>query len=98
MEKERLQEFATRVTQSNRSELVVVIYEATLASIDEGKKFLEKGELDSAKNEIERAKGMIEELMCSLDMQYTISHYLRQLYIFAYRAVPRHSGAQAGAL
>ena len=84
MEKERLQEFATRVTQSNRSELVVVIYEAALASIDEGKKFLDKGELDSAKNEIGRAKGMIEELMCSLDMQYTISHYLRQLYIFAY--------------
>ena len=32
MEKERLQEYAARVTQANRSELVVIIYEATLAS------------------------------------------------------------------
>ena len=36
MRKELLQEFATRVTQANRSELVVVIYEAILASIKEG--------------------------------------------------------------
>ncbi len=39
MEKERLQEYAARVTQANRSELVVIIYEATLASIEEGKNF-----------------------------------------------------------
>ncbi len=83
MEKERLQEFAARVSQANRSELVVVIYEATLASISEGKKYLEKNELAEARKEIERAKGMLTELMGSLDMQYSISHYLRQLYIYA---------------
>lgn len=84
MDKERLQEFATRVSQANRSELVVVIYEATLASIAEGKSYLEKNEIPDARKEIERAKGMITELMASLDMQYSISHYLRQLYIYAY--------------
>lgn len=84
MEKEKLQEFATRVSQANRSELVVVIYEATLASIAEGKEFLEKDKLPEARREIERAKGMIDELMRSLEMEYTISHYLRQLYIYAY--------------
>ncbi len=85
MEKEILQGFATRVTQANKSELVVVIYEAALASIEEGKKFLEDGKITEARREIQRAEGMLEELMRSLDMQYTISHYLRQLYIFAYR-------------
>ena len=63
MDKKVLQEFATRVTQANPSELVVVIYEAAIA----------------------RARGMLDEFMRSLDMQYSISHYLRQLYIFAYR-------------
>ena len=43
MEKEKLQEFAVRVSQANRSELVVIIYEAALASIAEGKKQLEAG-------------------------------------------------------
>ena len=84
MEKEKLQEFAARVSQANRSELVVIIYEAALASIAEGKIQLEKKEIDKARKEIERAKGMLTELMGSLDMQYEISHYLRQLYIYAY--------------
>lgn len=85
MEKERLQEFATRVTQANRSELVVVIYEAAIASIKEGKKYLEADDVENMRKEIERARGMLTELMRSLDMQYTISHNLRQLYVYAYR-------------
>ncbi|MBO6109160.1 MAG: flagellar protein FliS [Eubacterium sp.] len=85
MNKETLQGFATRVTQANRSELVVVIYEVALASIAEGKSALEAGALPEARHEIERAKGMINELMYALDMHYNISTYLRQLYIFGYR-------------
>lgn len=83
MEKEKLQGFATRVTQANRSELVVIIYEAAIASIEEGKKFLLEDKVSEARKEIDRAKGLIEELMCSLEMKYGISHYLRQLYIYA---------------
>lgn len=84
MEKERLQEYAAKVSQANRSELVVVIYEVTLESIDEAKKLLADGDVEAARKETARARGMITELMTSLDMQYGISHYLRQLYIFAY--------------
>ena len=69
MEKERLQEYAARVTQANRSELVVIIYEATIASIEEGKKYLSAGERELARKEIARARGMITELMGSLDLQ-----------------------------
>ena len=83
MEKEKLQEFAARVSQANRSELVVVIYEAALASIAEGKKLLADEEIAEARKEAERAEGMLTELMRSLDMQYSVSHFLRQLYIFA---------------
>lgn len=85
MDKEMLQGFAARVAQANKSELVVVIYEAALASIEEGKKYLQDGSIEEARQEIKRAQGMIDELMRSLDMQYTIAHYLRQLYIYAYR-------------
>ena len=84
MEKSKLQEFAARVTQANRSELVVVIYEAVLASIAEGKLCLAEEQIEEARLEISRARSLITELMGSLDMQYGISHYLRQLYIFAY--------------
>ena len=84
MEKSKLQEFAARVTQANRRELVVVIYEAVLASIAEGKRCLAEEQIEEARLEISRARSLITELMGSLDMQYGISHYLRQLYIFAY--------------
>ena len=85
MDREKLQEFATRVSQANRSELVVVIYEAALESIAEGRAALEKNEIAEARKEIDRAKGMVDELLHSLDLQYQIAHYLRQLYIYAYR-------------
>lgn len=85
MEKERLQEYAARVSQANRSELVVIIYETVLASIEEGKKYLTDNEVEPARKEIARARDLITELMGSLDMQYSISHYLRQLYIYAYQ-------------
>ena len=42
MEKERLQEYAARVTQANRSELVVIIYEAT-CQYRKGKKIFKTG-------------------------------------------------------
>lgn len=84
MKKEVLQEYAARVTQANRSELVVIIYEAVLSSIAEGKVCMQENRIEEARSEIARARGMITELMNSLDMQYDISHYLRQLYIFAY--------------
>ena len=85
MNKDTLQGFATRVTQANRTELVVVIYEAALASIAEGKSALEAGAIPDARREINRAKGMIQELMFALDMQYNISTYLMELYRFGYR-------------
>ena len=63
MDKKVLQEFATRVTQANPSELVVVIYEAAIASMKEGKKALCDQKIEEARKELERARGMLDELM-----------------------------------
>ncbi|MFR1028556.1 MAG: hypothetical protein ACLSD6_04705 [Clostridium sp.] len=81
MEKERLQEYAARVTQANRSELVVIIYEATLASIEEG---LKTGELKRcAMNERAHDYGVDE-----VDLQYEFQS--SQLYVFAYGTLSGH--------
>lgn len=84
MDKEKLNAYAARVAQANRSELVVIIYEAFLDSVDAGKKLLGEGKISECRREIERARGFLTELMGSLDFSYTISHYLRRLYVFAY--------------
>lgn len=85
MEREQLNAYAARVAQANRSELVVIIYEAFLDSVKDGRKYLKEGDLPACRREIDRAKGFLTELMGSLDFHYEISHYLRRLYVFAYQ-------------
>ena len=85
MKKDVLQAFATRVTQANKTELVVIIYEAALASIEEGRKALHAGAIPEARREIGSARDLIAELMRSLDMKYNISTYLMELYRFGHR-------------
>ena len=84
MEKEKLNAYAARVTQANRSELVVIIYEAFLDSVAARKQFLKDENMSECRREIERARGFLTELMGSLDFSYEIAHYLRRLYVFAY--------------
>ncbi len=83
MEKEKLNAYAARVSQANRSELVVIIYEAFLDSVRDGREFLREGDLAACRREIDRARGFLNELMGSLDFSYEIAHYLRRLYVFA---------------
>lgn len=85
MEKEKLNAYAARVTQANRSELVVIIYEAFLDSVAAGRRFLKEENMPECRREIERARGFLTELMGSLDFQYEIAHYLRRLYVYAYQ-------------
>lgn len=84
LDKEKLNAYAARVAQANRSELVVIIYEAFLDSVEEGTRLLNEGDIAGCRREIERARGFLTELMGSLDFSYEISHYLRRLYVFAY--------------
>ena len=69
MEKEHLQEYAARVSQANRSELVVVIYEIALDSMREAKQLLEAKEVEAARKESARARGLITELILSILFQ-----------------------------
>ncbi|MCR5796363.1 flagellar export chaperone FliS [Eubacterium xylanophilum] len=87
MEKDKLQEYATRVSQANKSELVVIMMEAILDSLEDGKKCLQEENMEKCRSELNRARGLITELMGSLDFSIEISHYLRQLYIFSYREI-----------
>lgn len=85
MDKDTLNAYATRVSQANRSELVVIMYEIFLDSVKEGKKYLSLNQMEDCRREIGRARGILTELLGSLDFSYEISYYLRRLYVFAYR-------------
>lgn len=83
MNKEKLQDYTLRVTQSNRSQLVVVIYEIILTYVEEGKAAFEAGNVQEYKKSLRKAQQFVRELMEALDFQYEISYQLVSLYLYA---------------
>lgn len=85
MKKETIQDFTVKITQSNRSQLVVIIYELIQISLEEAEEYVQKGDMEQFKFVLSRAQGLIKELMEALDFNYPISVELLQLYLFVNR-------------
>lgn len=82
MNSEKKQMYSARITQANASELVVITYEIIEDCITEGIEALEQGQ-EGFRQEIERARKLLNELMGSLDYSYSISVELFNLYRYA---------------
>lgn len=80
MDKESKKIYTTRISQANRSELIVIIYELMLKSIVEAKQALGREDFDAADVELKRAQGFLCELRGSLDFQFPVSYRLASLY------------------
>lgn len=87
MKKEKIQEFTVRITQSNRTELVVVIYEIILDYIKEALDFFEQGQIEEFQSELKHARSFLKELMEALDFTYPIATELLQIYLFVNRTL-----------
>lgn len=82
MNKEAVQYFTARVTQASRSELVVILYEMTLARIEEAERAYRDNDLNEFERELKGAQRNVSELMAALDYRYKISYDLLSLYIY----------------
>ncbi len=87
MKKELLQEFTARVTQANRTQLVVTIYDIILASLEEAREAYAQENAKQWKHSLERAQGLVMELMQSLDFRFQLSKELGSLYLFVNRRI-----------
>lgn len=85
MKEETAKVFTTRITQANKSELVVIMYDIMLASMEEAEDFLLQGDKTGFQRELSRAQRTLRELTATLDMQYEISRQLMPLYLYANR-------------
>lgn len=83
MIKERLQEFTVRITQANRSELIVIMYDIMKADIEYAKELLSIGDFKGYDKECRHAQKIMHELMSTLDYRYAISYDLLSLYSFS---------------
>ena len=89
MTKELKQQYTLRITQANKSALVVILYEMTITYLEDAMKAHEDGDERGFKDGIRKARGCIKELMASLHMEYEAAGNLRKLYIFAGKELTR---------
>lgn len=81
------QTYAARVSQANRSELIVIIYDIILEDLKNGIKAYENNDLIMFDKELKHAQKFVNELISSLDFKYVISYDLMQLYLYTNKRI-----------
>lgn len=84
MVNELKQEYTRRITQANKTQLIVILYEMFLTYTKDAREVWQDSRADFREN-IRKARGCLDELMASLDFQYEIAMNLLQLYLYANR-------------
>lgn len=82
MKDELKQQFALRISQANKSELVVILYEMFLTYTEDARSDLEGQDTKTFHLDIQRARGCLKELMGSLNYNYEPAPSLLSLYIY----------------
>lgn len=82
MKKEKIQDYTTRISQCNRSQLVVVVYEAMIDYIKSGKENFSIGNETEFISDMKHAQNLLADLMGALDYKYEISNQLFNIYLF----------------
>lgn len=82
MTKESKQEYTLRISNANRSELVVIVYEMLLDYIEESIDHLEKQEYDPFHESIRKAVNCIRELSDSINYEADTAGNLLSLNVY----------------
>lgn len=83
MTKEQINEFSMRVSQTNRTGLVVVLYEIIDNYIASALEALNIGDFESFAFNIKKSRQFLNQLSSALDFHYKISFELMNLYMYA---------------
>lgn len=75
-------DFTLRLSQCNKGEMVVIIYDILFAYLDDVKKAHADGDREAMKTGIRNAQRVLDELTGSLDFTYKLSNNLYSLYVF----------------
>jgi len=83
MTKENKQMFTRRITQANRTQLVVILYEMLLVYLEDAQKAYAAEVKEEFVRNLELARDCIGEMRTSLNFEYAISKNLFAIYCFA---------------
>jgi flagellar protein FliS len=89
MDNKLKQDFTRRLSQCNRGEMVVIIYDIFFEYTGEAKKAHEAGSREEMKESIRKAQRVLDELVHSLNFSYELSGNLFALYVYCKRQLAR---------
>lgn len=82
MQKEKVQEFQTRIVNAGRGELLILNYEILIAQLEDALHCLQQEEEDEFSRAMINAHKLLRELSGGLDFSYDISKELMSIYIY----------------
>lgn len=85
MTKECKQQFTLRITQANKTEMIVILYEMLLAYSEEALEALDRAEILEFREALRKMRGCLEELFASLNLDYELAVRLLSLYLYCNR-------------
>lgn len=89
MTKECKQQFTLRITQANKTELIVILYEMILEYIKEAKAALASQEISAFREALRKVRGCLRELNLSLNLDYELAGRLLSLYMYCNRELTK---------
>ena len=85
MTKELKQQFTLRITQANKSELIVILYDMLLAYVEDAKEAHAEENRAAFHDAIRKIRGCNQELIASLNLEHEPAMNLLSLYIYVNR-------------
>ncbi len=79
------QEFTRRISMANSTELIVILYDMVLSYADDAEEALKSDQDHDFYVSISRMRNCVNELMCSLHMEYEPAQALLSLYRYCMR-------------
>lgn len=89
MTKELKQQYTLRITQANKTELIVILYDMMLSYIDEAKEAHEREDRAAFHDAVRKIRGCNQELLASLHLEYEPAMNLLSLYLYVNRELAR---------
>ncbi len=82
MENRLKQEFTRRLSQCNKGELIVIMYDIVFAYMEDAKTAFKQMDREAYKMAVRKAQSSIDTLSGALNFQYEMSRDLYQLYMY----------------
>ncbi|MBE5900057.1 MAG: flagellar protein FliS [Lachnospiraceae bacterium] len=98
MNQEAVTTFTRRITNGNKSQIIVVLFDMVLVDLDDATEGLKNHEQEEYMEALRHANEVLEHLQNALDFKYDISKDLYSLYDYCKRAIAKsmYSGRDEG--